>query len=433
MCSPYAANCRWFSPFHIKSSSEKSDIEPGSFRSRRSSRKNLSLLLRTDAAVKAIRRKANSSKYTNLWPKAVLEALDDAIELNHWESALKIFSLLRKQQWYEPKCRAYTMLLLMLGRCKLPDEAGVLFDTLLSDGLRPTLDVYTALVTAYSSGGLLEKAMLIVDEMKNPPPDAFTYSPIIKSCFEHGRLGAIPSVLDRMSASGIERTGVTFNILIDGYGKARRFGAMERRLGEMIEAGICPDVYTFNSVVGAYGRCGMIGEMERRFDEFRAMGLNPDAVTCNTMIRSYGLRGMHDKMMNVREFMRKRFISPTVATYNAVIEAYGRAGNVEKMEEVFLEMKEGGLKPNKVTYTSAVKGYGRAKEKGLKGVGSVVRQVENNGDAALDTGFFNCAMEAYGNGGDLEGMMELFRGMARFGCEPDHVSFAVVRKHGVDL
>jgi hypothetical protein len=50
----------------------------------------LSRILRTEAAIKAIEQKANSKKYNNLWPKAVLEALEDAIKENQWESALKV-------------------------------------------------------------------------------------------------------------------------------------------------------------------------------------------------------------------------------------------------------------------------------------------------------------------------------------------------------
>ena len=53
-------------------------------------RKDLSRILRTDAAIRAIEQKANSKKYSNLWPKAVLEALDDAIRRQRWESALKV-------------------------------------------------------------------------------------------------------------------------------------------------------------------------------------------------------------------------------------------------------------------------------------------------------------------------------------------------------
>lgn len=56
----------------------------------RQPKKELSRILRTDAAIEAIERKANSKKYNKLWPRAVLEALDDAIKENRWESALKV-------------------------------------------------------------------------------------------------------------------------------------------------------------------------------------------------------------------------------------------------------------------------------------------------------------------------------------------------------
>lgn len=54
------------------------------------SKKNLSRILRTEAAIRGIERKVKSDKHTNLWPKAVLEALDDAIRDNRWHSALKV-------------------------------------------------------------------------------------------------------------------------------------------------------------------------------------------------------------------------------------------------------------------------------------------------------------------------------------------------------
>lgn len=54
------------------------------------SKKKLSQILRTEAAVRGIEKKANSAKSSRLWPKAVLEALDDSIDNNQWESALKV-------------------------------------------------------------------------------------------------------------------------------------------------------------------------------------------------------------------------------------------------------------------------------------------------------------------------------------------------------
>lgn len=76
-------------PLHKNPSSPSTGLQ-----FRKLSNKELSKILRTDAAIEAIERKANSSKYNNLQAKPVLEALGDAIRLNRWVSALKVFFFL---------------------------------------------------------------------------------------------------------------------------------------------------------------------------------------------------------------------------------------------------------------------------------------------------------------------------------------------------
>ncbi|KAL7083621.1 hypothetical protein ACP275_14G174900 [Erythranthe tilingii] len=427
--------------FTVQSRSNKTpdsdrNCEPEALQFRKLSKKDLSRILRTESAIKAVERKSKSSKYNNLWPKAVLEALNDAIKLNRWESALKIFDLLRKQHWYEPRGQTYTKLLVMLGKCKQPNQATLLFELMLSDGLNPTVDIYTALVGAYASSGHFNEAFSIVNDMKSIhgcKPDAFTYSILIKSCIKLHCFDMIELILNEMLQSGIEFSAVTYNILIDGYGKAKRFEQMEKLLTEVLQSGkFIPDIFTFNSVIGAYGGCGMIKEMEKRFDDFKEIGLEPDIMTYNILIKSYGKSGNYKKMGSVMEFMNKRFFSPTVVTYNIIIEIFGKAGNIEKMDEVFLRMKHQGLKPNSITYSSLVSAYSKA---GILGkVDSIIRQVQNT-DLVLDTTFFNCIINAYGNAGDIERMMESFSAMEGNGCKPDNITFATIihacRAHGM--
>lgn len=92
----YPANLRCFSAIHNRTrkllviKSSKKDSTTTSKGLQKSSQKELSRILRTEAAIKNIEKKANSNKYNNLNPKAVLEALDDAMKRNQWESALKV-------------------------------------------------------------------------------------------------------------------------------------------------------------------------------------------------------------------------------------------------------------------------------------------------------------------------------------------------------
>ncbi|XP_022153245.1 pentatricopeptide repeat-containing protein At3g53170 [Momordica charantia] len=393
----------------------------------RDPKKGLSRILRKDAAIRAIERKANSKKYNNLWPKAVLEALDEAIQDNLWETSLKIFGLLRQQRWYEPRCETYTKLLMMLGKCRQPEQASLLFQILLSEGLKPSIDVYTALVSAYGRSGLLHKAISIVDEMKSVSdykPNIHTYSILIDCCTKLRRFDLLKGILTDMSYLGIACNTVTYNTIINGFGKAKMFEQMESLLLEMIESGSChPDLITFNSLIKAYGNSEQIEKMEKWYNEFQLMGIRPDVWTFNTMISSYGKAGMYDKMVSVLNFMENRFFSPTVVTMNTIIDVFGRAGNIEKMEEYFKNMKHQGMKPNSVTYCSLVNAYGKSGN--IEKVESILRQIENS-DVVPDTPLFNCLINVYGQAGDVKRMGELFLKMKENKCVPDNITFGTM-------
>ncbi|KAK6933841.1 Pentatricopeptide repeat [Dillenia turbinata] len=389
--------------------------------------KELSRILRTEAAVKAIEKKANSKKYNHLSPKPILEALDVAVSHNNWETALKIFGLLRKQLWYVPRCQTYTKLLMMLGKCNQPEQASLLFEIMQTEGLRPSIDVYTALVSAYGLSGHLDRAICTVNEMKlvsDCNPNVVTYSTLLNCCCKQQRFDLIDHILSEMSYHGVEYNVVTYNTIIDGYGKAEMFEVMESSLADMLESGNClPDVFTLNSIIWAYGNSGQIEKMQKWYDEFQLMGIKPDMKTFNILIRSYGKAGMYDKIRSVMDFIEKRFFSPTIVTFNTVIEMFGKAGNIEKMDEYFCKMKHQGMKPNTITYCSLVNAYSKAGL--LWKVSSILRQIENS-DVVLDTPFFNCVISAFGQAGDLDKMCELFLAMRENNCKPDYITFATM-------
>ncbi|KAK9147505.1 hypothetical protein Scep_006262 [Stephania cephalantha] len=419
----------------VKSKKGNAEIVKGL---QRESKAKLSHILRTEAAVKAIERKAKakSAKFTHLCPKVVLEALEDSIRKNQWESALENFGLLRKQQWYQPRCQTYTKLLVMLGKCRQPGQARMLFEKMLVEGIKPTVDVYTSLVSAYGLNGFLDEAFCTVEEMKSfsdCKPDIYTYSILINCCVKHRRFDLIDLVLSEMSYLGIDRNTVMYNTLIDGYGKAEMFELMENSFSDMLETQGChPDVFTLNSFLWAYGNAGMIEKMEKWYEEFQHMRLAPDIKTFNILIRSYGKAGMYDKMHAVVKFMEKRFFTPTIVTYNTIIDMLGKAGNIDKMEHFFRTMKYKGLKPNSITYCSLVTAYTRAGQR--KKIWSIIRQIGNS-DVVLDTPFFNSVFSAFGQAGDLKMMEQIFFEMKERKCKPDNITFAIFSQaygaHGV--
>jgi len=127
-------------------------------------------------------------------------------------------------------------------------------------------------------------------------PDVYTYSVLISSCAKFRRFYLIERVLADMSYLGIECNNVTYNSIIDGYGKAGKFEKMENSLTDVIDNENCqPDVFTLNSLIGSYGNGRKIDTMEKWYDEFQLLDVTPDIKTFN-MMKSYGKAGMYDKI-----------------------------------------------------------------------------------------------------------------------------------------
>ncbi|XVE78094.1 hypothetical protein DITRI_Ditri13aG0116200 [Diplodiscus trichospermus] len=190
------------------------------------SKKAISVILRREATKALIEKKGGSNNSKKLLPRTVLEALHERITALRWESALKVFELLREQIWYRPNSAMYIKLLVMLGKCKQPEKAHDLFQAMIDEGCVMNREAYTALLSAYSRSGLFDKAFSLLGEMKDTPncnPDVQTYSILIKSCLQVFAFDKVQALLSDMASQGIRPNTVTYNTLIDAYGKAKMY------------------------------------------------------------------------------------------------------------------------------------------------------------------------------------------------------------------
>ncbi|KAG5514740.1 hypothetical protein RHGRI_035957 [Rhododendron griersonianum] len=426
------------------------------------SQKAISIILRREATKAVIEKKGGPNNSKKLLPRTVLEALHERVTALRWESALKVFELLREQLWYRPNSGMYIKLIVMLGKCKQPEKAHSLFQAMIDEGCGVNHESYTALLSAYSRSGLFDKAFSLLEEMKNSldcKPDVYTYSILIKSCVQVYAFDKVDSLLSDMASQGIKPSTITYNTLIDAYGKARKlvklliladqiklpilgltastefvcgippflsptlmwFAKMESTLVEMLREGQCePDVWTMNSTIRAFGGSGQIETMEKCYDKFQRAGIQADIKTFNVLLDSYGKTGNYEKMSSVMEYMQKYHFSWTLVTYNIVIDAFGRAGDLKQVEFLFRLMQSERIKPNCVTLCSLVRAYGQAGR--AEKITGVLHFIEDT-DVTLDVIFFNCLVDAYGMMGcfaEMKGVLEM---MERKHCKPDRITY----------
>ncbi|KAI4354358.1 hypothetical protein L6164_003228 [Bauhinia variegata] len=393
------------------------------------SKKAISVILRREATKAIIEKKRGPTNSKKLLPRTVLEALHERITAYRWESALKVFELLREQIWYRPYSGVYIKLIVMLGKCKQPEKADELFQAMIDEGCDPNRESYTALLSAYGRSGLLEKAFSLLAEMKRTPnchPDVQTYSILIKSCLQVFAFDKVHYLQSDMETQGIKPNTVTYNTLIDAYGKAKKFQEMESILVEMLADEHCkPDVWTMNSTLRAFGSIGQIETMERCYEKYQNSGIQPNVQTFNILLDSYGKAEDYTKMSAVMEYMQKYHYSWTIVTYNIVIDAFGRAGDLKQMEYLFRLMRSERIKPSRVTLCSLVRAYALAgKPEKIRGV---MRFIENS-DVTLDTVFFNCLVDSYGRLGCLAEMKGVLEMMEKSGCKPDIITYRTMMK-----
>jgi pentatricopeptide repeat protein len=187
------------------------------------SRKAISIILRREATKSIIEKKKGSKK---LLPRTVLESLHERITALRWESAIQVFELLREQLWYKPNVGIYVKLIVMLGKCKQPEKAHELFQEMINEGCVVNHEVYTALVSAYSRSGRFDAAFTLLERMKsshNCQPDVHTYSILIKSFLQVFAFDKVQDLLSDMRRQGIRPNTITYNTLIDAYGKAKMY------------------------------------------------------------------------------------------------------------------------------------------------------------------------------------------------------------------
>ncbi|KAK3405949.1 hypothetical protein EUGRSUZ_K02161 [Eucalyptus grandis] len=257
-------------------------------------------------------------------------------------------------------------------------------------------------------------------------PDVHTYSILIKSCLQVFAYDKVQDLLSDMEAEGIKPNTITYNTLIDSYGKAKMFAEMESRIAEMLRQPDCePDVWTMNSTLRAFGGSGQIGTMEKCYEKFQSAGIQPNIRTFNILLDSFAKAGNYEKMSAVMEYMQKYQYSWTSVTYNVLIDAFGRACDLKQMEHLFRLMQSERIKPNCVTLCSLVRAYGQTgKADKIKGV---LRFIDNS-DVMLDTVFFNCLVDAFGRMECFAEMKDVLEMMKQKGCKPDKITYRTMVK-----
>lgn len=218
----------------------------------------------------------------------------------------------------------------------------------------PNVEAYTELLDGYAKSGQLQKALGVVQIMRQRgvDPNSYTYTCMIGALSRARKVQQAIETVKFMESSGVKATVVTYNALISGLVASehdlRNQDAYEYGihvsteqddsldlyvdqaiviLKDMIGAGVRPNVVTVAILIEALGRCRRprIDEAETLVAKFEANRLIPEdnAKVKTAMIRACGSAGDLKAALNAFRGIPR----PDVIAINAFMDAACRCGH----------------------------------------------------------------------------------------------------------
>lgn len=124
-------------------------------------------------------------------------------------------------------------------------------------------------------------------------PNVASYNTVIRAIAELGLVDEAVLMVDEMEMKGLEPNLVTFNSLVIGaYGK-KGFLEGERVWHLMLEriSGLVPDIRSYNAKLQGMISEGMVFDAVVLFEEVRIKGLDPNTITYNHLIKGFCDKG----------------------------------------------------------------------------------------------------------------------------------------------
>jgi pentatricopeptide repeat protein len=204
-------------------------------------------------------------------------------------------------------------------------------------------------------------------------------------------------------------SGVTYSILLKGYGRLQDIDAVERVLQETKYVDLDWDIVLHNSLIDAYVNCGQVEKAYSAFKLVRSqsMEVNDDVVSPNIRTYNIMLKGFRhtldlDKAIKLAKEMERAGLwdkittntlvgvavashdfdlaeqillgktvsqktshkrrgrhHPNVEAYTELLDGYAKNGKLGKAIETLKHMRERGVKPNDYTYSCIIGAFAR--------------------------------------------------------------------------
>lgn len=300
----------------------------------------------------------------NLSSSELLSIMKGLGREGQWNKALEVFNWMRQSVNFRPDGVTIAVMLRILGRESQLTTVSRLFKSLREEGYPLDVYAYTSLISALSRNRKFKEALGFFEQMKEagPQPSLVTYNVIIDLYGKKGRSWEnILELFEEMKAQGIQPDEYTYNTAITACASGSLCEEATELFTQMKSSNCTPDRVTYNALLDVYGKAGWYNEAANVLKEMESAGCLPNIVTYNELLSAFGRAGLCNAAAEMKDSMVSKGIEPDVFTYTSLLSAYSRAGKVEQAMEIYNQMRTSNCTPNSFTFNALIGMHGKNK------------------------------------------------------------------------
>ncbi|CAM8929071.1 unnamed protein product [Rhodiola kirilowii] len=332
--------------------------------------------------------------------------------------------ILKEKRWKDPSFEDNLHHLLICS-CKESDSflnAIKIYTQLAKSDLNPNLHIIIV-VRMFVKAGSLKDACSVLEMMSqhnNITPDIYLFRDMLRIYQQCDMKDKLIDVYYKILKSGIPWDQEMYNCVINCCAQALPVDDLSRLFDEMLDCGFAPNTITYNVMINVYGKSGLFKKARRAFWLAQKQGL-VDIITYNTMIGAYGKNKQLNRIRSTIRKMQFHGFTVSLEAYNCMLDAYGKKGQIENFRTVLKHMKDANCASDHYTYNIMINIYG---EQGwIEEVAGVLTELKDSG-LQPDLYSYNTLIKAYGIGGMVEDAVALIKEMRINGIQPDRITYS---------
>ncbi|MBA0881272.1 hypothetical protein Goshw_013299, partial [Gossypium schwendimanii] len=174
---------------------------------------------------------------------------------------------------------------------------------------------------------------------------------------DFNRLDKARKVFHLMIKKGCAPDISSYNIMINGYCKAKRIDEAMELFHEIFQKGPIADTVTYNTLMQGMCQLGRVSSACELLRKMIAFGQVPNVMTCSISLNGLCKSDKLEKALELFQAMRNSKLELDIVCYNILIDGLCKAGHIEVGKELFHKISLNGLKPDVYTYSIMINGF----------------------------------------------------------------------------